>query len=146
MKLEAAQRLHDVRWYHYCHRSRLAVVGCGDAGTKLQAFQFTSSAAIKLPPLDLASPPASLPKASTPAGAGAGGVGSGAAGIALAQPPAVQGLLQLGGSSRGKGGSRPSAGPDCVWVVTLYGRVYLCHLDKGTRVLRLYRMYRSVQR
>ncbi|GAB4823944.1 hypothetical protein N2152v2_010990 [Parachlorella kessleri] len=142
LKMEGTQRLHDVRWYHYCHRSRLAVVGCGEAGTKLQAFQFTSAAAIKLPPLDLASPPAAIPKASAPAGAAV--VGSGAAGTAHARPPAVQGLLQLGGRGRGRGGSKPSAGPDCVWVVTLYGRVYLCHLDKGARVLRLYRMYRDV--
>ena len=37
LRLEGQQRLHDVRWYIYCHASRLAVVGCGEGGTKLQA-------------------------------------------------------------------------------------------------------------
>ncbi len=95
----------------------------------LQAFQFTASAAIKLPPLDLAAPPASPPRPSPPPGQLAGA----AAGPAPAPPPPLP--------PPGKAG-KCTAGPDCVWLATLYGRVYCCHLDKASRVLRLYRMYR----
>lgn len=96
---------------------------------RLQAFQFTPTGAIKLPALNLSAPPASPPRQPQ--------LYNGTAGSpSPARSPARSSIGRAGASSR------PSVGPDCVWIVSLYGRVYCCHLDKALRVLRLYRMYR----
>lgn len=58
-----SQLAHPVRWVLYDHDTRLALLGTGEQGLWLQAYQFASDGLVKLPPFQIA---ASTPGA-TPA-------------------------------------------------------------------------------
>mmetsp|Transcript_14673 Transcript_14673/g.41266 ORF Transcript_14673/g.41266 Transcript_14673/m.41266 type:complete len:671 (+) Transcript_14673:570-2582(+) len=91
---------HQIRWYHYTHESRMVVLGTGDRGVVLWAYQFAAKEVIKLPQFEL-----------TP----------------YAAP----------------GAPKPCLETNQVRLLTLYGRVYCCHMDPDGACLSLYRFYKD---
>eukprot|EP00884_Botryococcus_braunii_P003056 jgi/Botrbrau1/12751/Bobra.67_1s0110.1 len=53
---------HPVKWWRYSHDTRICLLGTGDIGLWLQAYQFTQEAIVKLPPFQIG---ASTPGASS---------------------------------------------------------------------------------
>ncbi|KAK9823149.1 hypothetical protein WJX72_000636 [[Myrmecia] bisecta] len=47
-------RRHPIKWHMYSHETRIALLGTGEIGLWLQAYQFTSEGIIKLPPFQIA--------------------------------------------------------------------------------------------
>jgi len=92
--------VHQIRWYCYTHESRMVILGTGDRGTFLAAYQFATEEVIKLPPFELS--PYAAP-----------------------------------------GAQKPSLETNQVRLLTLYGRVYCCHMDPDGARLTFYRFYRD---
>eukprot|EP00873_Tetraselmis_striata_P041404 jgi/Tetstr1/461668/TSEL_006768.t1 len=91
---------HQVRWYQYTHESRMVLLGTGDRGVIISAYQFTAKEVITLPHFEL-----------TP----------------YAAP----------------GAPKPWLESNQVRLLTLYGRVYCCHMDPDGARLSLYRFYKD---
>lgn len=91
---------HQVRWYQYTHESRMVLLGTGDRGVIISAYQFTGTEVITLPQFEL-----------TP----------------YAAP----------------GAPKPWLESNQVRLLTLYGRVYCCHMDPEGARLSLYRFYKD---
>lgn len=117
----------DTQWHLYDSNCRMAILGFGPGGSRLQPVLFPpgTGTTAKLPMIDLGPPWASSP-------------------VRSVDSPDPQAHLQVDPQSLAPSKRKsPIIGPSCVWLVMLYGRIYLAFHDVSSGTLRLYRLYRD---
>jgi hypothetical protein len=60
---------------------------------------------------------------------------------ASAATAAAQQQQERGGAGEGSGHAHRNLSPDRIWLLKMYGRVYLAHADTASNRLELYRFY-----
>ncbi|WIA12365.1 hypothetical protein OEZ85_012414 [Tetradesmus obliquus] len=142
-------------WALYTHETRMALIGSATPPqSALAAWQFASHGITQLPLFELQGPlPASaamrqfLPPTSpyqqqplppaAPSPTPAAGAGLAAGTVAVAAPQQQERSAAAGGS----GHAHRNLSPECIWLLKMYGRVYLAHADAAASRLELYRFY-----
>ena len=122
-----------VSWCVYTHDTRLALLASGPDNTILTGYQFAASGLVKLPRFK-------LPAAWT-GGASRGGKDQG--GSATRSPLSSPSKLAGGGGEEGAGSVQTVLRREDVSLLTMYGRVFLTHVDRSRDELVLYRFYRD---
>lgn len=103
-----------VSWYVYTHETRLVLLASGPQCTHLTGFQFTTGGIIKLPKFELPF-----------------------------QVPACASVRGTDTAELAAGMPRPALECEDVQLLTLYGRLFLVHIDRNMGELVLFRFYRD---
>lgn len=77
------------------------------------------------------------PAAPSPTPAAGAGLAAGTAAVAAQQQQQQERSAAAGGS----GHAHRNLSPECIWLLKMYGRVYLAHADAAASRLELYRFY-----